>query len=90
MIKYLLIFIIGIIETYIYAGYLIAVNKCQARQSSILYFINMTLHVGVIAWAIKDVNTILMIIIYNLSCAIGNYLRIKKEKKINKILEKLI
>jgi uncharacterized protein YebE (UPF0316 family) len=81
MIKILIILIAGIIETYCYTWYLISVENRQLYISSILNTLFMILYLGIIAWAIKDTNTWLMIIIYSIACGIGNFLKLLQEKK---------
>jgi hypothetical protein len=44
-------------------------------------FIYMVLYLGLIAFAIKDTNTIGLIITYALSCGLGNYLELLWEKR---------
>lgn len=78
--KFLLVFIIGIIETFLYAGYLISVELRQKFLSSVLMFIYMSIYLSIIAFAIKDVDSVSMIIVYAFSCGIGNYLRVNYEK----------
>lgn len=84
MIKALIIFIAGIIETFLYAGYIIAVTKKQVLASSILMFVYMTIYLGIIYYIVKDINSITLVLVYALSCAIGNFIRIKREKDENK------
>jgi len=81
MIKYIIVLILGIIETYIYTWYLISVEKRETIKSTILTLIYMIFYLGIIAWAIKDTNTIPMILTYAVACAIGNFLRIRQEIK---------
>ena len=89
MIKIFLIFILGIIETYLYTWYLISVDKRQTIISSFLMFIYMAFYLGIIAWAIKDSNTIVMLLTYAISCGIGNYMKLLQEEKKNEKNKKL-
>ena len=79
-IKLALIFILGIIETYLYTGWCLLANKGKALSSSLLMIIYMTMYLTIIAWALKDSQTYLMIFTYALSCGVGNYIRVKHEK----------
>ena len=85
--KLILIFIAGIIETILYTGHLLAVDKRNIISASSLMFIYMFTYLTIISWVIKDSNSILMIFVYCLSCAVGVYIRMKyeKDKKLSKI-----
>lgn len=82
MIKFILVFILGTVETFLYTAWCISANKKEINKSSILMFIYMTIYLGIIAFAIKDTNTIGLILIYSLSCGLGNYLELLWESKI--------
>ena len=81
MIKLLLIFIFGIIETYMFTGWSISANKGQKYLSSVLMFAYMMVYLFILDTAFKDSNSKLMILTYALSCGVGNYLRVNYEKK---------
>jgi uncharacterized protein YebE (UPF0316 family) len=81
MIKLLLIFIFGTIETYIYTGWNLSANQRQAYLSSLLMLLYMVIYLLILDAAFKDSNSKLMIIDYSLACALGNFIRIKQEKK---------
>ena len=81
MIKTILIFIIGIIESLFYTWYLISVEKKQLMLSTSLMFIYMILYLGVVAVAIQSSETYLNLTVYALACAIGNFIVIYKEKR---------
>jgi len=78
--KIIIVFFVGLIETFLYAGYIIAITKKQVIASSLLMFIYMCIYLIIISYIIKDVNTIPLLIIYSLSCGIGNFLRVRNEK----------
>jgi uncharacterized protein YebE (UPF0316 family) len=82
MLKLLLIFIFGTIETYLFAGWSLSANKKQAYLSSILMFVYMCVYLMILEVAFKDSNSKLIIMDYALACALGNYIRVKQEKKI--------
>lgn len=82
MIKFFLIFIFGTIETYLYTGWAITANQKKVWVSSILMFSYMMIYLKIIDWALKDANTSLMIFSYALSCAFGNFIRVRQENKI--------
>jgi hypothetical protein len=79
MFKILIIFIAGVIETYLFAGWTITANQKKEIVSSILMFIYMTLYLLILDAAFKDTNSGIMIFDYALACALGNFLRIKHE-----------
>ena len=81
--KIILVFIGGLIETFLYAGYIISVQKRQVILSSILMLVYMSIYLTIIAYAIQDVNTVTLILVYALSCGCGNFLRMRKEKADN-------
>jgi uncharacterized protein YebE (UPF0316 family) len=79
LLKLILVFLIGLVETFLYAGYILSVTKKQVYLSSILMLIYMTIYLSIITFVVKDINTFELIIIYALSCGIGNFIRIKRE-----------
>ena len=80
MIKIILVFVFGVLESLLYTAYLIAVGKRNLYLSDVLSFIYMVVYLGVIAYAIKDTNTIILIITYALSSSLGNHIIIKRQK----------
>jgi len=90
MIKLIIVFILGIVETYLYTWYLIAVDKRQPVLSSFLMFIYMVFYLAIIAWAIKDTNTILMLLTYASAAGVGNYIKLLQEKLPRNYWKKLI
>jgi uncharacterized protein YebE (UPF0316 family) len=80
MTKYLLIFIFGVIETFLFTWWSLSANKKQLYVSSFLMTIYMTTYLCIINTAFKDINSYLMIGSYALGCGLGNYFRILKEK----------
>jgi len=80
MIKFLIIFFIGLIEQIIYTSYLISVDKRQLYLSTLYMFVYMCLYLGIVAYAIAQQN-LLLLIIYALSCAIGNFCTIGWENR---------
>jgi len=81
MIKLILIFIFGTLETYLYTGWNLSANKKQVYLSTILMFIYMMIYLIILDAAFKDNNSILMIGDYSLACALGNFLRVRQEIK---------
>lgn len=80
MIKFIVVFILGVIETFLYTAWNLSANRKEINKSSILMFIYMIIYLGIIAFALKDTNTWALIIIYALSCGVGNYLELLWEK----------
>jgi uncharacterized protein YebE (UPF0316 family) len=85
MLKIFLVFVAGTIETFIYTAWAISATKKEALKSSILMFIYMGLYLGIISFALKDTDTIVLIITYASSCALGNFLEILWEHRHDKI-----
>jgi len=81
MIKFIIVFILGIVETFLYTMWCLSANRKEINKSSILMFIYMVLYLGIIAYAIKDTNTFSLIVVYALSCGLGNYLELLWELK---------
>lgn len=73
MIKIFLVFIIGFLEQLLYTAYLLSVNKKQVKASTFLMVAYMAIYLFIISYAIKDVNTIPLLVAYALSCGLGNY-----------------
>ena len=81
MIKCILVFIFGLIETYLFAGWTIGANRGKAIESSLLMVAYMLIYLTIILWAISDANSYLIIVIYAVSAGIGNYIRVSLVKK---------
>jgi hypothetical protein len=85
MITLILIFIAGIIETFLSTAYLVSVDNRKLYISTFLMFSYMLAYLFIVAYAIKDSSTYSLLIVYALSCAVGNYitiyLDIKESKK---------
>jgi len=99
MIKIILVFVVGFIEQLMFTAYLLSVNKKQVNKSTILMITYMSVYLFIISYAIKDSNTIPLLISYALSCGAGNYAimawekhkeyKIKRQKKDKRITTKL-
>jgi hypothetical protein len=63
-----------------FTGWSISANQKKVFISSILMFFYMTTYLLILDSAFKDSNSKLMIITYAISCGIGNFLRVKKER----------
>jgi uncharacterized protein YebE (UPF0316 family) len=81
MIKILIVFIIGFLEQLLYTAYLLSVNKKQVKASTFLMVAYMAIYLFIISYAIKDTNTISLLISYALSCGVGNYVIMKWENR---------
>ena len=75
--KFLIIFLCGLVETWLYAWYLLSINKHKAIRSSLVLIIQMAVYLAIIAYVIKDMNTFRLIGIYCLGCGLGNFLKVK-------------
>jgi len=81
MLKLIIIFVAGVIETYLFTGWSLSANKGQKYLSSLLMFVYMTFYLLILDTAFKDTNSKLLILDYALSCGVGNYLRMLWEQK---------
>jgi len=81
IIKFAIVFILGTIETFLYTAWCLSANRKEINKSSLLMFLYMCIYLGIIAFAIKDTNTIGVIITYAVSCGVGNYLELLWEKR---------
>ena len=81
MIKILLIFVFGIIETFLFTWWNLSANKKQVYASSILMLVYMTMYLMILDSAFKDINSKIMILSYAIGCAIGNYIKVKQENE---------
>ena len=81
MIKVLLIFVFGTIETFLFTWWNLSANKKQVYTSSLLMLIYMTMYLIIIDTAFKDTNSKIMIVTYAIGCALGNFIRIKYENR---------
>ena len=76
--KALIIFIVGLVEQFIYSWHLLLLTRKKAISSSLVLFFNIIIYLLIIANIINDINQIFWFIpIYALGCGLGNYLRIK-------------
>jgi uncharacterized protein YebE (UPF0316 family) len=81
MLKVLLVFIIGFLEQLLYTAYLLSVNKKQVNASTVLMVSYMAIYLFIISYAIKDANTIPLLVAYAVACGLGNWCIMKWEKK---------
>lgn len=81
MLKVLLVFTVGLIEQLLYTKYLIAVDKRQTIMSTIYMIVYMSLYLFIVAFALKDANTIPLLVAYALACGLGNFMILKWETR---------
>jgi len=81
MLKVALVFIVGFIEQLLYTAYLLSVNKKQVKASSVLMFSYMVIYLFIITYAIKDANTVPLLIAYASACGSGNWVIMKWENR---------
>jgi hypothetical protein len=74
MIKFILVFFIGLLEQTMYTLYLISVNHYLIGLSTILMFSYMVLYLGLISKIAKDKDSIKLILIYAGACGLGNWI----------------
>lgn len=73
--KYLLVFIIGLLEQFAYTLYLIAIGKYLIVVSSILMLLYFFVYLLIVNYIIKEKdNCIGLLLTYAISAAIGNYI----------------
>ena len=70
----LIIFIMGIIESFGYTLYLIAVNKYMILVSSILMFLYMIVYLWIVKQTSSEKNSLLLLAAYAAACGLGNAL----------------
>jgi multidrug transporter EmrE-like cation transporter len=73
MLKIILVFIVGFIEQLLYTSYLLSVTKKQVNASTILMVVYMSIYLFIISYAIKDGDTVPLLVAYALSCGVGNW-----------------
>jgi len=81
MLKILLVFIVGFIEQLLYTSYLLSVTKKQVTTSTILMVVYMSIYLFIISYAIKDGDTVPLLVAYALSCGVGNWVIMKWENR---------
>jgi uncharacterized protein YebE (UPF0316 family) len=79
--KYILIFLIGIIENVIGTNWILQATKHKAGLSSIMLFLEVVVSLSIVAWAIKGDDTFAIIAVYAVSCGIGNFISIKLDNR---------
>ena len=84
MLKIALVFGVGLIEQCLYTAYIISVTKRQKYLSSLLMLVYMSLYLFIVAFALKDSETIPLLISYALACGCGNLLTMIIETRKNK------
>ena len=70
----------GFIETLIYTAYLISIEHRKIALSTTLMFFYMLAYLLIVSYAIKDTNSIVLLIVYSISCALGNLVVMNREK----------
>jgi len=79
IIKFVIVFILGLLEQIGYTFYLLAVDKRQVVASSIIMFVYFSFYLFIIMFALNDVHTVGLLLTYALSAAIGNYVVMRYE-----------
>jgi len=79
--KYFLVFFVGILETALYTAFLLALEKRQQLLAPILMTIYMSIYLSLVAFAIKDSSTFLLLFVYAVACGLGVAVRMRFEKK---------
>lgn len=77
MVKLILIFVVGIIETFLYTLHLVAVNRRNALMAGILMTIYIFVYLTIVAYAIKNENTLIVLLVYSCACGIGTFIGTK-------------
>ena len=79
MIKFLFIFIIGLIETWLFTKWNLRANKLRVINSSLMMMGYMLIYLIILDTIFKDVHSKILIIAYVLACGLGNYIAVKNE-----------
>jgi uncharacterized protein YebE (UPF0316 family) len=80
--KYILVFIVGVIETALYTGFLLALAKKQKFLAPTLMTVYMFIYLDLIATCIKNADTYALLAVYAISCGLGVLLRMKIEERL--------
>ena len=78
MIKFIIVFALGTIETFLYTAWCLSANRKEINKSSILMFIYMVLYLILLSFSLMDWK---LLITYAASCGIGNYLELLWERR---------
>ena len=87
--KIFIVLLAGLLEQIFSTIYLLSVEKRQSLLSSIWMVLCMFLNLFIIAYAIKDSDTWLLLLIYVMICGWGNFLVIKWERRVSREIRKL-
>jgi len=79
--KFILIFFIGTIETWLFAKWNLKANQQQAISSSIMMMMYMSVYLLILDMIFKDSNSKILILSYVLACGLGNFIAVKYERK---------
>jgi len=80
MLKFIIILIVGTIETYFFTKWSLRANKQRAINSSIMMMAYMTIYLLILDTIFKDANSKMLILAYVIACGIGNFIAVKGEK----------
>jgi len=80
LLKFIIILVVGTIETYFFTKWSLRANKQRPINSSIMMMIYMTIYLKILDSIFKDSNTNILIVAYVLACGIGNFIAVKNEK----------
>ena len=80
MLKFIIILIVGTIETYFFTKWSLRANKQRAINSSIMMMAYMTIYLLILDTIFKDANSKMLILAYVTACGIGNFIAVKGEK----------
>jgi membrane protein YdbS with pleckstrin-like domain len=72
--KIIFVFVLGAVEQFGYTLYLIAVNRYMVVVSSLLAVSYMFVYLWIINYAVKDKNSVPLLVSYALAIGLGNYL----------------
>lgn len=89
MIKLFLIFLVGILETFINVAYLLAVNKKNIPLATFLEFVYSIVYLFIVAYALLQAQTVILLVSYASGCSIGTCLQMLRDKYSEKRQEKI-
>ena len=81
MIKFIIILIVGTLETWFFVKWNLRANKQRAINSSMMMMLYMSIYLLILDTIFKDINSKFLIVAYVLACGLGNYFAVKNEKK---------
>ena len=77
LLKFIVIFACGFLETWLYAWYILLITKRHALRSALVVTVQMAVYLSILAYVIKSMDTFLLIGLYCVGCGCGNFFKVK-------------